>query len=979
MDILFRHAIADFIRALPQSSSVIDSIQIAPDGTGTVTYNSKGLWVDPNAPGFTNTTTQITDEEMVRAYLLVRLATTFGYPAKPEVLEVERVYKPVGRPQGKGGRVDVLVRKPPKTGSKDAFLFMECKAPSKFDDDLKYIDGQLFRLSRQEPARPRFLIYYTVELKASALHERVIVIDTERFPDYESWDQAGQPLTDVIPSKYGQATKRRYANVIDQTKEHRPLDREVTPETFNRLRTEIHDVIWGGGGTNNNEVFILIVRLILCKIFDEKETLPKQEYRFQRLGDAFTPEEPGHLVDRLNDLYREAESAYLALTTASIGPAFDTSRISSEKVAYVVGRLEGLSITENKHPGDLLGEFFEQIVSQDFTQTRGQFFTPVKLVRFMLHLARVVDQAREVMLHGRDHLGRPRLPYVIDPSCGSGTFLIEYMKLIRRELGQSRVEAALPNRIRESHTVWFAGASSNVWAREYLFGIENNYDLGLSAKVNMVLHGDGSMNTWIKSGLLPFRDYWVHGRNNILGVAKPVSDRPYNAECNEQFDLLLSNPPFSIKLAPDEKLKVAEAFEVMANAQSEAIFIERWYQLLREGGSFCCVLPEAILDTSTYAFMRFFIFSMFRIRAIVSLPYDAFRPFTSTKTCIVYATKRSNKDVARFYASLKKNGAAPKGIPSHESLQKALDELSWSDETIFMAEPATIGYKRRKNLPDLYLPNELYRESNTGEVSEPQPSEPRTVLDYYHAGENYPPNPKLGFWTSLRNIISRKGFRLDPKYRWLWDFQRGCVHGDPATASELSSFLAIVELPKVPKGELAEEAKLVDLESVEARQALVNDQLPVVDTIGSDKIRFQGCDLAISKLEPYLGKIIINPSAESIGSTEWIGLKITTEMPASVAAYLLMLPDMCEAYRRLQSGKRHARFEPDEFLHLCTQVPDQSRWQELEASIGQHRNQIIEMRRLEQEIRANIDQLFTGDDPTLRAANHAWRGGTPGL
>jgi type I restriction-modification system DNA methylase subunit len=894
------------------------------------------------------------------------LATTFGYPAQPETLEVERVYKPVGRPQGKGGRVDVLVRKPPKTGSRDAFLFIECKAPSKYDDDLKYIDGQLFRLSRQEPERPRFLVYYTVDLRASALRERVIVIDTDRFPDYESWDQSGQPLADVIPSKYGQATKRRYANVVDETKEHGPLDREVTPETFNRLRTEIHDVIWGGGGTNNNEVFVLIVRLILCKIFDEKETLPQKEYRFQRLGDAFAPEEPDRLVDRLNELYREAESTYLALTTASIGPAFDTSRISAEKVAYVVGRLESLSVTENRHPGDLLGEFFEQIVSQDFTQTKGQFFTPVKLVRFMLHLSSALDEAREVMQHGRDHLGRPRLPYVIDPSCGSGTFLIEYMKLIRRELGQLQVAATLPNRIRESHTVWFAGASNSVWAREYLFGVENNYDLGLSAKVNMVLHGDGSMNTWIKSGLLPFRDYWVQGRNNILGVAEPpVSGHPYNAERNEQFDLLLSNPPFSIKLAPDEKLKVAKAFEVMADAQSEAIFIERWYQLLREGGSFCCVLPEAILDTSTYEFMRLFLLSMFRIRAIVSLPYDAFRPFTSTKTCIVYATKRASKDVVRFNTALKQHGAAPKGMPSSESLRSALDELGWSDETIFMAEPATIGYKRRKNLSDLYLHNDLYRESDTGEVSEPQPFEPRTVLDYYRAGENNPPDPKLGFWTSLRAVISRNGFRLDPKYRWLWDFQRGCVLGDTSTASELSSFLKIVKLPKIPKGDLAEEAKLIDLESVEARQAFVSDQVPVVDTIGSDRVQFQGCDLAISKLEPYLGKVIIDPSPDAIGSTEWVGLKIEGQIPASVVAYLLMLPAMCEAYRRLQSGKRHARFEPDEFLLLRTQVPDQSQWQELETSIRQHREQIIEMRRLEQKIRTDMDRLFVGDGPCM--------------
>ncbi|MCY4375154.1 MAG: hypothetical protein OXC31_15450 [Spirochaetaceae bacterium] len=69
-----------------------------------ITYQPNGVWVDPAAPGFTRTTTRITDEELVRAYLLLRLTATYGYKASPEILEVERVYKPVGRPTGKGGR-----------------------------------------------------------------------------------------------------------------------------------------------------------------------------------------------------------------------------------------------------------------------------------------------------------------------------------------------------------------------------------------------------------------------------------------------------------------------------------------------------------------------------------------------------------------------------------------------------------------------------------------------------------------------------------------------------------------------------------------------------------------------------------------------------------------------------------------------------------------------------------------------------------
>ena len=962
MDLALRNAIVQAITSNPNSSNVVTSINTDSSGAGTINYNLHNLWIDPDAPGFSAGTTTITDEELVRAYLLLRLTTYYQYPATPATLELERVYRPVGRPLGKGGRVDVLVRKPSPMPLGEAFLFIECKAPSKFDEDLKYIDGQLFRLSRQESARPRFLIYYTTELKADGLRERMILIDTQTFPDFQSWDQAGQPITDVVAKNYGVVPKRRYANVSAETDTHRPLDREATTETFNRLRTEIHDVIWGGGGTNNNEVFVIITRLILCKIFDENETPPDTEYRFQRLGDAVTPETPIALIERMNLLYRDAESAYLALPQPSSGPAFDITRVSAEKIAYVVGRLEGLSLTENRHPGDLLGEFFEQIVSQDFTQTKGQFFTPVRLVRFMLQLSGSVDQARDIMLNQRDHLGRPRLPYLIDPACGSGTFLIEYMKLVKTSLGDATIVATLPNRIRESHSVWFSGVSGNVWAREYLFGVENNYDLGLATKVNMVLHGDGSMNIWIKSALLPFEEYWIQGRNNVLGITQPETGHPYPAGLNEQFDLILSNPPFSIKLAPDEKRKIARAFQLMASAQSEAIFIERWYQLLREGGAFCCILPEAILDTSTYTFMRLFLLQSFRIHAIVSLPYDAFRPFTSTKTCILYATKRPACEITAFQTALAKRIPRGRAIPSPYILQEVLTELGWGDDQVFMAEPTFVGYKRRKNLPDLPQPNQLYQEDATGNVLRVTPDTPSTVLDFYRAENAHTPDPNLGFWTSLNNVARRKGFRLDPKYRWLWDFRQGHIFGDPSKSSPISSFLQVVRLPKVPKGDLSQETRLIDLECVEARQAIVRDDAPLVDNIGSDRVRFNACDLVISKLEPYLGKTIISPNPDDLGSTEWVGLKVTNNMPPVVAAYLLMLPTVCEAYRRLQSGKRHARFDPVEFLQLRLQLPSPDYYQSLKSAIEQQRFDIIKGRQLEQTLRSAIDTLFTGNN-----------------
>jgi len=709
-------------------------------------------------------------------------------------------------------------------------------------------------------------------------------------------------------------------------------------------------------------IFVYITKLILCKIFDENETIPGAEYEFQRYGDAAEPESASDLSARMNALYKRAETAYLALPVPSEGPAFDLTRISPEKIAYVVGRIESISVIRNNYPGDLLGEFFEQIVSQDFTQSKGQFFTPPKIVRFMLYLADVVGRAKHVMQHEPDHQGRPRLPYILDPSCGSGTILIEYMKLIRDSLATDEIVDTLPNRLRAEHATWFTGQSGNKWAKDYIFGVEYNYDLALAAKVNMVLHGDGSMNTWIKSGLLPFKNYWVNLRHTLLGVEKESGTAAdYPCPTNEEFDLVISNPPFSIMMSPDEKRLVESAFSGLVNL-SETLFVERWYQVLRPGGVFCCVLPEAVLDTKNNSKARNFIAKYFRIKAVVSLPYQSFRPFTSTKTSIVLCEKRSHEEVLAYNRTLAKlKKTAKKNTPEHELLATTFRVLEWADDPIFFAEPVNVGYRRRKNLPDLLDINKLYQEDANGKLRESNPANPTTVLDKYLAGPNGTPDSEMGFWSNLGNIFSRNHYRFDPKYRWLWDFQKGIVFGDEASAKSLSEYLEVKKLEKIAKGDLEDEVPLIDLELVAARQATLLSVPPEVDQLGSERVSFSGVKLVFSKLEPYLGKMIVDPPENGVGSPEWVGLSLKQGIDQHTMAYFLMLPQMCEAYRRLQSGKRHARLDPTEMLELRVVLPPNMI--ELTEVIQKKRDQVIDLTRQQREVRMGIDDLFAAEVP----------------
>jgi len=51
--------------------------------------------------------------------------------------------------------------------------------------------------------------------------------------------------------------------------EARELETDFAPEQLDSLRKNLHNVLWGGGGTDDNEIFASLVNLILAKIQDE--------------------------------------------------------------------------------------------------------------------------------------------------------------------------------------------------------------------------------------------------------------------------------------------------------------------------------------------------------------------------------------------------------------------------------------------------------------------------------------------------------------------------------------------------------------------------------------------------------------------------------------------------------------------------------------------------------------------------------------
>mgnify|MGYP000147395165 FL=1 len=743
------------------------------------------------------------DEELVRAYFVVKLVKELGYDKKD--IELEKEYE-AGRPKKIKPRIDILV-KDRRNEKQKTFLFIEVKAPDKFEHDKEYIRSQLFELAKLEDKKSpiTYLVYCTAEDKEHEIKESNIIIDYLTYSDYDDWEEKGKLALDELPKEYGEPRKVKYIRGIND------LDTKVPKSKFDLIRKDLHNVLWGGGGTNYNEVFVNLVKIFLAKIYDENNTNENQPYTFQIEYKGKTPESPQEIFKKINKLYLDGCKNYLGYSEEELkNEGLNERTVSANKVRYVVEQLQGISLTKNDaNQNDVLGDFFESIVTEGFKQDKGQFFTHGNIVKFIIYALGIDDFSVNQVNKYKS------LPFIIDPACGSGTFLIDVMKIITATIKRRRKsEISTSKDVQLFVQYKLPDIKENTWAWDYLYGIELNPDLALATKVNMVLHGDGSGNIFARDALLPFERYENKIKVSILAKSKLIQNY-YDKEVNEQFDFVISNPPFSIKLDNDTKRLLPKTFFYAEMGSSENLFIERWYQLLKEGGKLGVVLPESVFDTGENQYIRMFLFKYFKILNIISLPSGkdgAFLPYTPIKTSLLFAEKKTKAEVKEWekewrelsneYAKLKRKinsiieskedskenrelikkylktyfNEGDSKLTVQELLEKHKEDIKEIDKNqewwifseiskkfdykIFIAHTKNLGYHRTKNR-EFKRENELFSPDERFYVSYDL-NNPKTILDFIKSKKNI--NEPDRFYIRFSDIAKSISLRLDHRF-----------------------------------------------------------------------------------------------------------------------------------------------------------------------------------------------------------------------
>jgi type I restriction enzyme M protein len=571
----------------------IDAVSINIENK-TISYNEKIK---------SNIKTISGNEEISRAFLIDRLINELDY--LPENIELEKTYDVKSGHTKIKPRIDVVV----KDIYDNPFFFIEVKAPEKYEDQKKNIEGQLFSLAQEEEkkfkTKVKYLVYYTTEEIDDKVIDKVIIIDFNKYPTYDTWEENGSiSVGNELTARYGDA---KIEPLIKGSDIH-DLKVKIKKEEIEQLAKSLHNVLWGGGGTNDSEIFYSLTNIILAKIQDEAERKSGEEYHFQLKQYEDNPSNQIDFFNRINELYKRALTQKLNITDdTKVNKAYviNEEKFPLSKLAFCVQSLERISFfkARNSLDGkDILGDFFEAITRDGFKQTKGQFFTPNKVVNF-INYAIGLDTLSIERLNEKGEL-----PYIIDPSAGSATYVVEAMKVITKELKYKQFNKLDDNeQTIEKFEGYFPSRKENKWAETYLYGSDINFDLGIASKVNMILHGDGSSNIFVQDGLLPFDKYINTNSSNILKIN--TIDKTYNDKnINGQFDIVISNPPFSVDLDTQTKRLLPKSFIFSNKKNSENLFIERYYQLLKENGRVGVVLPESVFDTTENKYIRLFLF-----------------------------------------------------------------------------------------------------------------------------------------------------------------------------------------------------------------------------------------------------------------------------------------------------------------------------------------------------------------------------------
>lgn len=501
-----------------------------------------------------------------------------------------------------------------------------------------------------------------------------------------------------IPSAKDLNNAKRIKELLNQTK-------AFTREEFSQTLLRCHNIIRNNDKLSPEAAFDEISKILFMKIRYERnpngdnifslKQFKREESHYDNNIRPVNIRRNGHKDDiPYMDYWFELTKS--EFEKDSLFESNDTIKIKQASFESIVKELEVYNLSHTSD--DVKGIAFEKFLGKTFRGELGQFFTPRTIVDFMVEL--LDPEEGEV---------------ICDPCCGSGGFLIKAFDFIREKIEDDiqKAKEQIKNQLFDDKYLllsekkrneldkqvdkYFAilnreldtlheGSRLNRLSHDYIFGTDANARMARTAKMNMIMHGDGHGGVHHHDGLL-----------NISGIFE------------NRFDVIFTNPPFGSRV--EKTLKITEADrcsdknEIRRNIEkygedyitascqidnnigtpvlnlynsgklstlTEVLFIERCLRLLKPGGRLGIILPEGLLNNSTLRHVRELFEGMAKIILITSIPQDVFMASGATVKPSILFFKRFTVTESEQYRNAQE--AAYKEVSARYSSQ--LSELT---------------------------------------------------------------------------------------------------------------------------------------------------------------------------------------------------------------------------------------------------------------------------------------------------------------
>lgn len=586
-------------------------------------------------------------EEKVRQEYICRLVNSYGFDLK----QMEQDSKV----QGIYLNYSILIwkNKNSKINNESPLIVIQCKADSVIIKKEDYFKGLDF--SREIGAK----FFVATNFKQTKIYSKIYRTDSENVEE----------ILD-IPNK-------EEAQNIQEIEKLLNKNNTFQRENFTKTLYKCHSIIRNNDKLSPEAAFDEISKILFIKTIYERDNSKNQIFSL----DIYKKEKIDFEKYRFNErkdfyqfLFEQTKKGYI---DDDLFEPTEIIRIRENSFEAIVKELEiyNLSTTSD----DVKGIAFEEFLGKTFRGELGQFFTPRTIVDFMVEV-----------------LDPQETETICDPCCGSGGFLIKAFEYVRAKIEAKvqqekelikqeyytetyeKLSDAEKEKIDDKVNKFFSQLNeelninndkSRIRTLSYdcIFGTDANPRMSRTAKMNMIMHGDGHGGVHHNDGLL-----------NVNGIFE------------NRFDVILTNPPFGARV--EKSLKITEADKYTDEERikkyqkrygdeynkalkqvnnnigkplvslykmgamstlTEVLFIERCLNLLKPGGRMGIVLPEGVLNNSNLQKVRDYVESKAKILLIVSIPQDVFIASGATVKPSLLFFKKFTEEEALQYASIK--------------------------------------------------------------------------------------------------------------------------------------------------------------------------------------------------------------------------------------------------------------------------------------------------------------------------------------